>query len=84
MASSIHNIGKILKSYSATSSFKCWVHCSSNCLVKNLSDNQGKYMFFSFELKEKVLKNNKNLGKTQRKVKYKTGLNPGNGKVIKI
>lgn len=41
-------------------------------------------MFFSFELKEKVLKNNKNLGKTQRKVKYKTGLNPGNGKVIKI
>lgn len=41
-------------------------------------------MFFSFELKEKVLKNNKNLGKTQRKVKYKTALNPGNGKVIKI
>lgn len=31
---------------------------------------------FSFEVREKLLENNKNSGKTQEKVKYKTAVNP--------
>ena len=35
-----------------------------------------KHILFSFELTEKVLENNKNSGKTQGKLKYKTAVNP--------
>ena len=37
---------------------------------------RGKYILFLFELREKVLENNKNLRKTQGKVKYKTAVIP--------
>ena len=33
-------------------------------------------IFFSFEPQEKVLENNKNSGKTQRKLNYNTAVNP--------
>ena len=35
---------------------------------------RGKHVLFSLEIREKVLENNKNSGKTQAKLKYKTAL----------
>ena len=45
-------------------------------MAKNSSNNEGKKNTFSFEVREKLLENNKNSGKTQGKKKYRTAVNP--------
>ena len=37
---------------------------------------------FSFEVREKLLENNKNSGKTQGKIKYRTAVNPASVSIV--
>ena len=46
-------------------------------MVKNSSKNT-----FSFEVREKLLENNKNSGKTQGKIKYRTAVNPASVSIV--